>query len=72
MIAHKAVCQTLSKAFLKLKRCLINWTRLVLMLYFVYDCPQSCMSNPVERLLEVYEDVVEVLLLLEIFFTENS
>ena len=30
-------------------------------------CPQSCMQNPVEGLLEVYEDMVEVLLVLEIF-----
>ena len=30
------------------------------------------MSNPVEGLLEVYEDVVEVLLVLEIFLTENA
>ena len=27
-------------------------------------CPQSCMLNPVEGLLEVYEDMVEVLLVL--------
>ena len=31
--------------------------------------PQSCMPNPVEGLLEVYEDMVEVLLVLEIFLT---
>ena len=35
-------------------------------------CPQSCMPNPVEGLLEVYEDMVEVLLVLEIFHTENA
>ena len=35
-------------------------------------CPQSCMPNPVEGLLEVYEDMVEVLLVLEIFLTEKS
>ena len=35
-------------------------------------CPQSCMPNPVEGLLEVYEDMVEVLLLLEIFLTQDS
>ena len=34
----------------------------------LYGCPQSCMPNPVEGLLEVYEDMVEVLLVLEIFF----
>ena len=36
---------------------------------------QSCMPNSVEGLLEVYEDmveVVEVLLVLEIFLTEDS
>ena len=26
-----------------------------------HGCPQSCMPNPVEGLLEVYEDMVEVL-----------
>ena len=34
--------------------------------------PQSCMPNPVEGLLEVYEDMVEVLLVLEIFLTDNA
>ena len=34
--------------------------------------PQSCMPNPVEGLLELYEDMVEVLLVLEIFLTENA
>ena len=34
--------------------------------------PQSCVSNPIEGLLEVYEDMVEVLLVLEIFLTEDS
>ena len=31
----------------------------------LHGCPQSCMPNPVEGLLEVYEDMVEVLLVLE-------
>ena len=35
----------------------------------LYGCPQSCMPNPVEGLLEVYENMVEVLLVLEIFLT---
>ena len=30
----------------------------------LHGCPQSCLPNPVESLLEVYEDVVEVLLVL--------
>ena len=33
----------------------------------LHGCPQSCMPNPVEGLLEVQEDMVEVLLVLEIF-----
>ena len=35
----------------------------------LHGCQQSCMPNPVEGLLEVYEDTVEVLLVLEIFLT---
>ena len=38
----------------------------------LHGCPQSCMANPVEGFLEVYEDMVEVLLVLEIFLTEDS
>ena len=38
----------------------------------LHGCPQSCMPNPVEGLLEVYEDMAEVLLVLEIFLTENA
>ena len=37
----------------------------------LHGCPQSCMSNPVEGLLEVYEDMVEDLLVPEIFLTED-
>ena len=35
----------------------------------LHGCPQSCMPNPVEGLLEAYEDMVEVFLVLEIFLT---
>ena len=35
----------------------------------LHGCPQCCMLNPVKSLLEVYEDMVEVLLVLEIFLT---
>ena len=35
-------------------------------------CPQSFMPNPVEGLLEVYEDMIDVLLVLGIFLTEDS
>ena len=38
----------------------------------LHGCPQSCLPNPVEGLLEVYEDMVEVLLVLKIFLTEDS
>ena len=38
----------------------------------LHGCPQSCMPNPVKGLLEVYEDTVEVLLVLGIFLTEDS
>ena len=30
----------------------------------LHGCPQSCMPNPVEGLLKVYENMVEVLLVL--------
>ena len=33
----------------------------------LHGFPHSCMPNPVEGFLEVYEDMVEVLLLLEIY-----
>ena len=36
----------------------------------LHGCPQSYMPNPVEGLLEVYEDMV--LLVLAIFLTEDS
>ena len=38
----------------------------------LHDCLQSCMPNPIKGLLEVYEDMVEVLLVLEIHLTEDS
>ena len=38
----------------------------------LHSCPLSCMPNPVECLLKVYEDMVEVLPLLEIFLTKDS
>ena len=39
---------------------------------FLLGRPQSCMPNPVEGPLEVYEDMVEVLLVLEIFLTQKA
>ena len=39
---------------------------------FLHGCPQSCSPNPVEGLLEVYEDMAKVLLMLEIFHTKHT
>ena len=39
---------------------------------FLRDCPLSCMQIPVKGLLEVHEDMIEVLLVLEVFLTEDS
>ena len=38
----------------------------------LHCCPQSYMPNPVEGFLEVYEDMVEDLLVLERFLTEDA
>ena len=38
----------------------------------LHGCPQRCMPNAFEGLLKIYEDMVEVLLVLEIFLTEDS
>ena len=37
----------------------------------LHSCPQSWMLNPVEGLLEVYEDIIEALLVLVILLTED-
>ena len=37
----------------------------------LHGCPQRYMPNPVEDLLEVYKDMAEVLLVLEIFFSQG-
>ena len=37
-----------------------------------HGCPQSCMRNPVKDILDVSENMVEILLVLEIFLTEDS
>ena len=42
------------------------------MLYFFMAANKTACPNPVEGLLEVYEDMAEVLLVLEIFLTEDS
>ena len=38
----------------------------------LHGCLQSCIPNPVEGLLEGYEDMEEVLLVLKVFLTEDS
>ena len=38
----------------------------------LHGCPQSCMSNPTEVLFEVYENIVEVMLVLEMLLTKDS
>ena len=38
----------------------------------LHGCPQSCMLNPIEGLHEVYEDMVEVLMVLGRFLAQNS
>ena len=38
----------------------------------LHDCPQSNMPCPVKCLLEVNEDMVEILLILQVLFAENS
>ena len=38
----------------------------------LHGCPQSCIPNPPEGFLEVYEDMVEVVLVLKVFLTEDS
>ena len=35
-------------------------------------CPQSCMPNSVEHLLEVHKDMVKALLVLQVFLKEHS
>ena len=35
-----------------------------------HGCPQSCMPNSVDRLLEVHEDTKKALLMLQVFLTE--
>ena len=49
-----------------------DWDKAGADVVFLHGCPQSCMPNPVEGLLEVYSDMVEVLLVLKIFLTEDS
>ena len=38
----------------------------------LHGCPQSCMTNPVEGLREVNDDMVEVLLMIGIFLADDS
>ena len=49
-----------------------DWDKVCADVVLFHGCPQTCMPNHVEGLLEVYEDMVEVLLVLKIFLTEDS
>ena len=49
-----------------------DWDKVGADIVLLHGCPQSCIPNPVKGLLEVYEDIVEDLLALEIFLTEDS
>ena len=49
----------------------VDWDKVGGDVILLHGCPQSCMPNPVEGL-EIYEDVVEVLPVLEIQLTEDS
>ena len=46
--------------------------RLSLMLYSLMVAHKAACHNSVERLLEVYEDMVKALLVLQVFLTEYS
>ena len=49
-----------------------DWDKVGADVVLLHGCQQSCMQNPVEGLLEVYENMVEILLVLEIFLTGDS
>ena len=63
---------TMQSPMLLLKKTAYEITRCLVGSEMCIRDRQSCMPNPVEGLLEVYEDMVEVLLVLEIFLTENA
>ena len=46
--------------------------QVVIDVIYPHGCPQSCMPNSVERLLEVHEDMVKALLVLQVFLTEYA
>ena len=46
-----------------------DWDKAGVDVVLLHGCPQSCMPNPVEGLLDVYEDMAEVLSVLEIFLS---
>ena len=49
-----------------------DWDKVGADVVLLHGCPKSCMPNSVKGLLEVYENMIEVLLVLEIFLTEDS
>ena len=50
----------------------MTWIWLVLMLYFFMVAHRAACQTLSKAVIEVYEDMVEVLLVLEIFLTENA
>ena len=53
-------------------RFLMTRMRLALMLYFFMFALKAACQTLSKAILEVYEDMIEVLLVLEIFLTEDS
>ena len=50
----------------------MTWIRFVLMLYFFMVAHKAACQTLSKAFFEVYENMVEVLLVLEIFLTENA
>ena len=50
----------------------MTWIKFVLMLYFFMFALKAACQTLSKAILEVYEDMIEVLLVLEIFLTEDS
>ena len=49
-----------------------SFYRVVIDVIQPHDCPQGCMPNSVERLLEVHEDTAKALLVFQVFLAEYS
>ena len=69
-VSHAALEEDCTGGFVK--KVLYHLDKVGADVVLLNGCPQSCMPNPVEGLLEVYADMVEVMLVLEILLTEYS